>query len=169
MSKPQRVSRGRSSRQYEGVTQTPPTTTDAHAVVVVEPPPSSRVRRPGDLLALIFALLALFVAVGIGDVAVGTANGLEQDLIGVGGALPHLLSRIFGWAGGVGLLVLVIVTCVDLVVRSRSRQLLEAVAAAGVGALVALLLQRLILDGNLGTVLAALTKELPDGGPRFQD
>ena len=146
------------------MTQTPPATTDAQGVVVVEPPLSSRVRRPGDLLALIFALVVLFVAVGVGDVAVGTATGLEQDLIGAGGALPRLLLRIFGWAGGVGLLVLIVITCVDLVVRSRSRQLLEAVAAAGVGALVALLLQRLILDGNLGTVLAALTKGLPDGG-----
>ena len=52
---------------------------------------------------------------------------------------------------------------VDLVVRSRSWQLLEAVAAAGVGALLALFLQRLVLDGHLGGVLAALTKELPDG------
>ena len=147
-----------------GVTQTPPASTDVQQVVVVEPPPSGRVRRPGDLLALIFALVALFAAVGLGDVAVGTATGLEQDLIGAGGALPGLLLRIFGWAGGIGLLVLVVVNCVDLVVRSRSRQLLEAVAAAGAGALVALLLQRLVLEGNIGTVLAALTKSLPDGG-----
>ena len=146
------------------MTQTPPASTDAQGVVVVEPPPSGRVRRPGDLLALVFALVVLFVAVGLGDVAVGTASGLEQDLIGAGGALPRLLLRLFGWAGGIGLLVLMVVRCVDLVVRSRSRQLLEAVAAAGVGALLTLLLQRLVLDGHLGTVLAALTKGLPDGG-----
>ncbi len=151
-------------RHYDGVTQTPPAPTDTLGVVVVEPPPSARVRRPGDLFALVFALVALFVAVGVGDVAVGTANGLEQDLIGAGGALPRLLLRVFGWAGGIGLLLLVVVKGVDLVVRSRSRQLLEAVAAAGAGALVALLLQRLVLEGNLGTVLAALTKGLPDGG-----
>ena len=146
------------------MTLTPPAPTDPQGVVVVEPPPSGRVRRPGDLLALLFALVALFAAVGLGDVAVGTASGLEQDLIGAGGALPRLLLRLFGWAGGIGLLVLVVVKCVDLVVRSRSRQLLEAVAAAGIGALVALLLQGLVLDGHLGAVLAALTKSLPDGG-----
>ena len=146
------------------MTQTPPAPADAQRVVVIEPPPSARVRRPGDLLALLFALVVLFVAVGLGDVAVGTASGLEQDLIGAGGALPRLLLRLFGWAGGIGLLVLLVVEGVDLVVRSRTRQLLEAVAAAGIGALVALLLQRLVLDGHLGAVLAALTKALPDGG-----
>jgi len=53
---------------------------------------------------------------------------------------------------------------VDLVLRSRTRQLLESVAAAGAGALLALLWQRVVLDGHLGAVLAALTKGLPDGG-----
>lgn len=133
-------------------------------MVVVEPPPSGRVRRPADVLALIFALAVLFVAVGLGDVAVGTAIGLEQDLIGAGGALPQLLLRLFGWAGGIGLLVVLVLEGVDLVLRSRTRQLLESVAAAGVGALLALLWQRLVLDGHLGTVLAALTKGLPNGG-----
>ena len=121
-------------------------------------------RRPADVLALIFALAVLFVAVGLGDVAVGTAIGLEQDLIGAGGALPQLLLRLFGWAGGIGLLVVLVLEGVDLVLRSRTRQLLESVAAAGVGALLALLWQRLVLDGHLGTVLAALTKGLPNGG-----
>ena len=133
-------------------------------MVVVEPPPSGRARRPADLLALLFALVVLFVAVGLGAVAVGTANGLEQDLIGAGGALPRLLLRLFGWAGGIGLLVVLVFEGVDLVLRSRTRQLLESVAAAGAGATLALLSQRLVLDGHLGTVLAALTKGLPDGG-----
>ena len=133
-------------------------------MIVVEPPPSGRARRPADLLALLFALVVLFVAVGLGDVAVGTASGLEQDLIGAGGALPRLLLRIFGWAGGIGLLVVLVFEGVDLVLRSRTRQLLESVAAAGAGALLALLSQRLVLDGHLGTVLAALTKGLPGGG-----
>ena len=96
--------------------------------------------------------------------AVGTASGLEQDLIGAGGVLPRLLLRIFGWAGGIGLLVVLVVQGVDLVLRSRTRQLLESVAAAGAGALLALLLQRLVLDGHLGAVLAALTKANPGGG-----
>lgn len=146
------------------MTHTQPAPTDAQVVVVVEPPPSGRVRRQGDLFALLFALAVLFVAVGLGDVAVGTASGLEQDLIGAGGALPRPLLRLFGYAGGIGLLVLLVVKCVDLLVRSRSRQLLEAVATAGVGALLALLLQQLVLDGHLGAVLAALTKGLPGDG-----
>jgi glycosyltransferase 2 family protein len=136
---------------------------DGNRVEVLEPP-SGRVRRPKDLFALLFAVGLLFAAVATGTLAVGTASGLEQDLVGVSGALPRVLLQLIGWAGGIGLLVLLIVKSVDLVVRSRSWQLFEAVAAAGVGALVALVLQRLVLDGHLGAVLAALTKSLPGNG-----
>jgi uncharacterized membrane protein YbhN (UPF0104 family) len=132
-------------------------------VEVIEPP-TGRVRRPIDVLALLFAILVLLTAVSLGTVAVGTASGLEQDLVGVGGALPRLLLQLISWAGGIGLLVLLVVKGVDLVVRSRSWQLFEAVTTAGLGALLALLFQRLVLDGDLGAVLAALTKELPGGG-----
>src|SRR5665647_1332972 len=146
------------------MTRTPPAPAATAGVVVVEPAPSDRIRRPADLVTLLLALLMLVLAIGLGTVAVGTASGLEQDLVGAGGALPRPLLQLFGWAGGLGLLVLLIVDGVVLVVRSRSRQLFEAVAAAGVGALLALLLQRLILDGHLGAMLAVLTKGLPEGG-----
>ena len=143
--------------------KTPLALIDGKRVEVVEPP-SGRVRRPIDLFALLFALVLLFATVGLGTLAVGTASGLEQDLVGVGGALPRVLLQLISWAGGVGLLVLLVVKGVDLVVRSRSWQLFEAVIAAGVGALLALLLQTLILAGHLGAVLAALTKGLPNDG-----
>ena len=133
-------------------------------MVIVEPEPSGRVRRPADLFFLLFALIVLFVAVGVGVVAVGTASGLEQDLVGAGGALPRPLLQLFGWGGGIGLLVLLVVDGVSLVTRSRSWQLFEAVAAAGVGVLIALVLQQLVLDGHFGALLAALTKEQPGGG-----
>jgi len=142
------------------VNQTPSDHVDGKRVEVIEPR-SARVRRPIDLFALLFALLMLFGAVGLGTLAVGTAIGLEQDLVGAGGALPRVLLQLISLAGGIGLLVLLVVKGVDLVIRSRSWQLFEAVIAAGVGALLALLLQRLILDGHLGDVLTALTKTLP--------
>jgi len=146
------------------MTRTPPAPPATGGVVVVEPAPSDRIRRPADLVTLLLALLLLVLAVGLGTVAVGTANGLEQDLVGAGGALPRPLLQLTGWAGGLGLLLLLIVDGVVLVVRSRSWQLFEAIAAAAAGALLALLLQRLILDGHFGAMLAALTKGLPEGG-----
>jgi glycosyltransferase 2 family protein len=144
-------------------TQTTPPPVGGNGVEIIEPP-SGRVRRPTDLFALLFALVVLFAAVGLGTLAVGTATGLEQDLVGAGGALPSVLLHLISWAGGIGLLVLPVVQGVDLVVRSRSWQLFEAVIAACVAALLALLLQRLVLDGHLGAVLAALTKGLPGDG-----
>jgi uncharacterized membrane protein YbhN (UPF0104 family) len=138
-------------------------TVDGNTVEVLEPP-SGRVRRPRDLWALLFALVTLFAAVALGTLAVGTATGLEQDLVGVGGLLPRAVLQLISWAGGIGLLLLLVVKGVDLVLRSRSWQLFEAVIAAGAGALLALMLQRLVLDGHFGAVLAALTKSLPNGG-----
>jgi uncharacterized protein (TIRG00374 family) len=146
------------------VTHTPPIHAVEGGVVVIEPSASGRVRRATDLVALLFALGVLFVGVGLGAVAVGTAGGLEQDLVGAGGALPRPLLQLFGWAGGIGLLLLLVLTGIDLVVRSRSWQLFQAVAAAGVGALLALLVQTLVLDGPLRDLLAALTKAQADGG-----
>ena len=144
-------------------TQTRTPSVGGNGVEVIEPP-SGRVRRPADVFALLFALVVLITAVGLGTVAVGTATGLEQDLVGAGGALPRVLLHLISWAGGVGLLVLPVIQGADLVVRSRSWQLFEAVTAAGVGIMLALPLQRLVLDGHLGAVLAALTKGLPDAG-----
>jgi len=150
------------SRQYEGVTATPLPHVDGDRVEVIEPP-SGRVRRPIDVFALLFALLVMAAAVALGTLAVGTASGLEQDLVGAGGAVSRVLLQLISWAGGIGLLVLLVVKGVDLVLRSRSWQLFEAVIAAGIGALLALLLQRLVLDGHLGAVLGAMTKGLPNG------
>ena len=110
-----------------------------------------------------FALGLLFLSLGLGVVAVGTAGGLEQDLVGAGGALPRPLLQLFGWAGGVGLLLLLVVAGIDLMVRSRSGQLFQAVVAADIAALLAFLLQHLVLNGPLGDLLAALTKMRPDG------
>jgi len=137
--------------------------TAGNRVEIIEPP-SGRVRRPIDLFALLLALAVLVGAVGLGTIAVGTASGLEQDLVGAGGALPTVLLQLFSWAGGIGLLLLLVVKGVDLVVRSRSWQLFGAVVAAGVGALLALPLEWLVLNGHLGDVLAALTKVLPNNG-----
>jgi uncharacterized protein (TIRG00374 family) len=142
------------------VNPTPLDPVDGRRVEVIEPS-SGRVRRPRDVFALFVALVMLFGAVGLGTLAVGTATGLEQDLVGAGGALPRVILQLISLAGGIGLLVLLVVEGVDLVVRSRSWQLLEAVIAAGVGALVALLLQWLILNGHFGDVLPALTKTFP--------
>lgn len=53
--------------------------------VVLEPAPRARVRRPADGFWLGLSIVFLVAAVAVGDVAVGTATGLEQDLIGAGG------------------------------------------------------------------------------------
>ena len=129
-----------------------------NGVVVVEPPQPRRVRRPIDLVRLVVVVLALLAVVGLGDVAVGTAGGLEQDLIGASSGVPHVLLQTFGVLTHVGLLVVPVATGIDLVVRARSWQLLDALVAAGLAAGGAWLLTQLILGGHFGGVVDALTK-----------
>jgi glycosyltransferase 2 family protein len=134
-----------------------------NGVVVVEPPQTRRVRRPIDLVRLVVVVLALLAVVGLGDVAVGTAGGLEQDLIGASSGVPHVLLQTFGVLTHVGLLVVPVATGIDLVVRSRSWQLLDALGAAGLAAGGAWLLTQLILGGRFGGVVDALTKAVQGG------
>ena len=132
-------------------------------VTVVEPPLPRRVRRPIDLLRLLAVALALVGAVGLGDVAVGTAGGLEQDLIGASSGVPHVLLQLFGLVTQVGLLAVPLAIGIDLAVRARSWQLLDALGAAGLAAAGAWLLTQLILDGHFGGVVDALTKAVQAG------
>ncbi|MDQ2755757.1 MAG: hypothetical protein M3Y71_04230, partial [Actinomycetota bacterium] len=132
-------------------------------VVVTEPTTPDRVRRPVDLLRLVVVAVVLVVVIVLADVAVGTTGALEQDLsLATDGTSPILL-QVVGWLAGLAVVVLPVVIGTDLLLRRRPLQLVEALAAAGVGALIVIGLRTLILDGHLGSVLGALTRPLSAG------
>ncbi|MEO7061699.1 MAG: lysylphosphatidylglycerol synthase transmembrane domain-containing protein [Lapillicoccus sp.] len=132
-------------------------------VVVVEPPIPDRVRRPADAFRLAVALVVLVVAVALADVAVGTTGALEQDLALATSGVPRLLLQLFSWLAGIGIVVLPLAVGTDLILRARPLQLVHALVAAGAGALFVLGLRSLILNGDFGVVLGALTRPLRDG------
>lgn len=132
-------------------------------VEVIEPPVPDRVRRPADALRLALVVTLLVVVIAVADVAVGTTGALERDLALATSGLPRVLLQLFGWLGGIGVVVLPLVVGADLVVRGRYWQLVQALLAAGAGALLVLALRTLILDGHLGSVLGALTRPLSAG------
>ncbi len=132
-------------------------------VQVVEPRMPDTVRRPSDLVRLIYAVLLLVAVIAIGDVAVGTADALEGDLFSATGVIPSVLLTLLGLASGVGVIVLPIAMGADLIWRGRMTQLLHAVLASAVCAGLVIGLVALILDGRFGTVLSALTRATHGG------
>ena len=132
-------------------------------VEVVEIHIPDRVRRPADLLRIAVVAIALVTVIALADLAVGTSGALEQDLHLATSGVPRLLLQLFSWLAGLGIVVLPLAVGADLLRRSRPVQLVQALAAAGVGALLVLGLRQLILDGHLGAVLGALTRPMRDG------
>lgn len=83
------------------------------SVEVIEPQMADRVRRASDVyLALGYAVLAA-LAITLGNLALGTADALEQDLALATGGLPRLLLQLFSWVAGVGVLILPIGVGID--------------------------------------------------------
>lgn len=127
-------------------------------VEVIEPPVVDRVRRTSDLYLLLGYSLALTLAIVLGNIAVGTTGALEADLTEATWLLPRLLLRLLAWVAGTGVLLVPVAVGIDLLVRSRGRQLIEALSAAGAAGLIAMLIDVLIQDDRFAQILAALTR-----------
>jgi len=140
-----------------------PGSTPPPATVVDEPPLPGNVRRPRDLLRLALAIALATALLVFAALAVTTASGLEQDLIGAATGLPGVVLTVIQFLGTLGLLLIPLAVSVDLLVRRRPGQMLTALAAAAVAAFTALLLRIWIERFEPGQVLEALTKVLPNG------
>lgn len=135
----------------------------APEVEVVEPPIPDRVRRFSDALRLAAVLIVLVASVALADIAVGTAGAVDQDLADATGGLPRLLLQLLSWAAAIGVVLLPIAVGVDLVVRKRVKQLVEALAAAGLAGVLVAILASLVADGHFRTVLGPLTRGYSGG------
>jgi glycosyltransferase 2 family protein len=143
------------------VTVAPVQTTSGRGVVVVEPRLPRRVRRPSDLLRLVGSLVLLAVPLVLGTVAVSTSTGLEQDLFNSINSIRGLTKVVLllgTWAAGIGLLAVPVGLALDLIVRRRIWQLLDALVAATVAIGVSFLLRYWIVHAQPGRVLETLTK-----------
>ena len=138
--------------------------TSEHGVVVVEPRLPRRVRRPADLLRLVAVVAAGVLLVALGALAVGTTDGLEQDLVGAVTGLPRFLLLVVTLVSGIGTLALPVAISLDLLVRRRPWQLLDALVAATAAVVVSLAFRWWVTTYEPGQLLEALTKTLPDGG-----
>ncbi|WP_460628972.1 lysylphosphatidylglycerol synthase domain-containing protein [Intrasporangium mesophilum] len=127
-------------------------------VEVVEPPIPERVRRPADGVRLAVAVVLLVVGLLVAELAAGTRGAVEQDLTEATSGLPRLLLTLLGWASGIGVLLLPIGIGVDLVVRRRPMQLIQALGAAVVAGVLVIVLTVLVSSGNGGFLTDLLTR-----------
>ncbi len=87
---------------------------------------SKRLRRPMDLVRLIVAVLACVALAAFAYFATTATSSIGEDVSAASQRLPGFLSSILSLIALVGLFVLPVAATVDLLVRGRGRQLLDA-------------------------------------------
>ena len=87
-----------------------------------------RLRRPGDLARFAVSLGLIVLASLLSYLAQETATGIGQDISLGANRLPNIILLAASFVSGLGALVFPAATAVDLLIRKRARQLLEAFA-----------------------------------------
>ncbi len=99
-----------------------------------------RLRRPADLMRLFGVVAATAFVFAGAYFASSTATGFDQDVSQVSRQIPQLLVVLANLIGGLGIIALPIATGIDLLVRRRGRQYLEALGVLLVGIVIVSLL-----------------------------
>ena len=116
-----------------------------------------RLRRPADLMRFAFALIAAGVVLGGAFFASGTASGISRDLAEATTNIPQPLVFLANLTGFLGVIALPLAAAIDLLIRRRGRQLIEALAVMAIGIGVAWLLARWIQPVESAQMPTALT------------
>lgn len=85
-----------------------------------------RLRRPGDLARFALALGAIAATSLLAYIAQSATTGLGQDISQGANKLPALIILVTNLVSGFGVLVFPVIAIIDLLVRKRTRQLVES-------------------------------------------
>src|ERR1700722_8173871 len=96
-----------------------------------------RIRKPIDLLRCATSGIEIIVLAGAGVAASATTTGVETDITGASGRLPHPLLTVAPPLALFALLILPVALAVRQLVRRQVRRLAEAVATGGLAGVVA--------------------------------
>jgi len=116
-----------------------------------------RVRRPTDLLRFATALGAFLALGAVSYFLTGTTSGISKDITEASTGLPSLILMVLSVIGGIGGVALPLAAAVDLLVRRRGRQLVEALGAMLVGAALAVLIVTVAVTYGSTQLLVAIT------------
>ncbi len=127
--------------------------------------PETRVRRFTDVLALLGTVVGIAVVLLLAEFAIGTTQGITQDISSISPLLQRLLVTPINLINGVIALVIPSITIVDLMVRREPRRIVEVLGAALLAIVLALLLTLALLGWGTSELQASFT---PRGADAMQ-
>jgi glycosyltransferase 2 family protein len=134
-------------------------TSQQQTSILVEDHLERRIRKPVDLLRCLIACIEI-VALALAGVALSaTTTGVEQDVFGASGRLPHALLVVAQPIAQFALLILPVALAVRQLVRRQPQRLAEAIAtgilAAAVAAITDAILQRSFAERLYDAIIMA--------------
>ena len=127
-----------------------------HGVRIVDTP-AVRVHHPGDLVGAVLTVLAIGLVLGLAVYAQGTTTGVTEDVQGFNSVVRRILFLPVAVLEGLITFVTPLAVLTELVLRRLVRHAFEAVAAAVVGILVALLTAWLITEFGIDELQSSFT------------
>ncbi|WP_062464921.1 lysylphosphatidylglycerol synthase transmembrane domain-containing protein [Demequina soli] len=140
------------------------TRVDAPTVRIVDEP-ETRVRRFTDVIGLLLTALGIVAVLLIGEFAIGTTQGLTQDISSISPLLQRLLIAPVNLFTAILAVVIPAIMIVDMLVRREPRRIIEALGAAILGVIVTLVAAFMLLQWGTAELQASLT---PRGASTIQ-
>jgi len=103
--------------------------TPTSTLVIEDAVINRRLRRPADLARFAFTIFAIVAVALLAYVAQSTTTGLDQDISQGANRLPAPIILITNLVSGFGALIFPAAAALDLLIRKRTRQLVESIAA----------------------------------------
>ena len=114
-------------------------------------------RRPRDLVTLLATLAVTALVTALGTFAAQTTAGLDADLTTATRVLPSFVLFVLNTIGATSIIFVPVLVGISLLTRNRTRQLVDALLAAGLSVLSLVAISILVVQSNSPRLILALT------------
>jgi len=114
-------------------------------------------RRPRDLVTLLATLAVTVLVTAIGTFAAQTTAGLDADLTTATRVLPSFALFVLNTIGATSIIFVPVLVGISLLTRNRTRQLVDALIAAGLSVLTLVAISILVVQSDSPRLIIALT------------
>ena len=126
-------------------------------------------RRPRDLVTLLATLAVTVLVTAIGTFAAQTTAGLDADLTTATRVLPSFALFILNTIGATSIIFVPVLVGISLLTRNRTRQLVDALIAAGLSVLTLVVISILVVQSDSPRLIIALTGGIQTQGVKPLD
>lgn len=126
-------------------------------------------RRPRDLVTLLATLAVTVLVTAIGTFAAQTTAGLDADLTTATRVLPSFALFILNTIGATSIIFVPVLVGISLLTRNRTRQLVDALIAAGLSVLTLVAISILVVQSDSPRLIIALTGGIQTQGVKPLD